>query len=59
MATQPTRANGQPATGIYLADSVTGVARAFGLLVITCTGDRFSANNRIDNAALGGIQTSA
>jgi hypothetical protein len=38
---------------------VTGVARAFGLLVITCTGDRFSANNRIDNAALGGIQTSA
>ena len=38
---------------------MTGVARAFGLLVITYTGDRISANNRIDNTALGGIQTSA
>lgn len=39
----PVPARTQPATGVYLADSATGVARAFGLLVITCIGDRISA----------------
>jgi len=47
-----TRANGQPALAIYLRDPVNGVARAFGLLVLTLTGDRVSAMTRFDNAAL-------
>jgi RNA polymerase sigma-70 factor (ECF subfamily) len=47
-----TRANGQPALAIYLRDPVNGVARAFGLLLLTLTGDRVSAMTRFDNAAL-------
>ncbi len=47
-----TRANGQPALAIYLRDPVNGVARAFGLLVLTLTGDRVSVMTRFDNAAL-------
>ena len=47
-----TRANGQPALAIYLRDPVNGVARAFGLLVLTLTGDRVSAMTRFDNTAL-------
>ena len=47
-----TRANGQPALAIYLRDPVNGVARAFGLLVLTLTGGRVSAMTRFDNAAL-------
>jgi RNA polymerase sigma-70 factor (ECF subfamily) len=31
----PTRANGQPALGMYVADPHTGVYRAHGLLVVT------------------------
>lgn len=48
----PTRANGQPAFGVYLRDPLTSVAHAFGLLVITLTGDRISAITRFDNAVL-------
>ena len=48
----PTRANGQPAFGVYLRDPVSAVARAFGLLVVTVAGDRVSAITRFDNAAL-------
>ena len=47
-----TRANGQPALAIYLRDPVNGLARAFGLLVLTLTGDRVSVMTRFDNAAL-------
>jgi RNA polymerase sigma-70 factor (TIGR02960 family) len=47
-----TRANGQPALAVYLRDPVNGVARAFGLVVLTLTGDRVSAMTRFDNAAL-------
>jgi hypothetical protein len=47
-----TRANGQPALAIYLCDPVNGVARAFGLLVLTLTGDRVSAMTRFGNTAL-------
>jgi RNA polymerase sigma-70 factor (TIGR02960 family) len=49
----PTRANGQPAFGVYLGDPLTGVWRAFGVLVITLAGDRISAITRFDNAVLG------
>ncbi|HET9102982.1 MAG TPA: RNA polymerase subunit sigma-70 [Solirubrobacteraceae bacterium] len=39
----PTRANGQPALGLYLADRTTGVFRAYALLVVTTAGDRIAA----------------
>ena len=39
----PTRANGQPALGTYLADPHTGVFRSYGLLVVTITGERIGA----------------
>jgi len=39
----PTRANGQPAFGTYVADPHTGVYRAYGLLVVTIAGDRITA----------------
>jgi RNA polymerase sigma-70 factor (TIGR02960 family) len=48
----PTRANGQPAFAVYLRDEMTGIARAFGLLVITLAGSQISAITRFDNAAL-------
>jgi RNA polymerase sigma-70 factor (ECF subfamily) len=48
----PTRANGQPAFGVYLLDPLTQVAHAFGLFVITLAGDRVSAITRFDNTVL-------
>ena len=39
----PTRANGQPAVGLYLADPHASVYRAYGLQVITIAGDHISA----------------
>jgi RNA polymerase sigma-70 factor (ECF subfamily) len=39
----PTRANGQPAFGLYLADPHASVYRAYALLVITTAGDRVTA----------------
>jgi RNA polymerase sigma-70 factor (TIGR02960 family) len=39
----PTRANGQPAFGLYLADSRASVYRAYGLQVITTAGDHITA----------------
>ena len=47
-----TRANGQPAFGVYLRDPQTGVAHANGLLVLTLAGDRISAMTRFDNSVL-------
>jgi RNA polymerase sigma-70 factor (ECF subfamily) len=41
--TVPTRANGQPALGTYMADPHTGVFRAYGLLVVTIADDRITA----------------
>ncbi|HEY3945966.1 MAG TPA: sigma-70 family RNA polymerase sigma factor [Solirubrobacteraceae bacterium] len=38
----PTRANGQPAFGCYLPDPHAPTARAYGLMVLTLTGDRVS-----------------
>jgi RNA polymerase sigma-70 factor (TIGR02960 family) len=48
----PTRANGQPAYGVYLCDPHTQMARAFGLFVITLSGDRISAITRFDSGVL-------
>ncbi|MFC1437010.1 RNA polymerase subunit sigma-70 [Streptacidiphilus sp. N1-10] len=39
----PTRANGQPAFGLYLADPHADVHRAYCFLVITTAGDRIAA----------------
>jgi RNA polymerase sigma-70 factor (TIGR02960 family) len=39
----PTRANGQPAFGMYLADPHASVYRAYSLLVIATAGDRITA----------------
>jgi RNA polymerase sigma-70 factor (TIGR02960 family) len=49
----PSRANGQPAFGIYLRDPHGEFWRAFGLLVITIRGDRVSAITRFENAVTG------
>ena len=39
----PTRANTQPAFGLYLRDQHTPVAHAAGLLVLTLQGDQIAA----------------
>ena len=39
----PTRANGQPAFGCYLRDAHTSVGHAYGLMVLTLSGDRVAA----------------
>ena len=39
----PTRANGQPAFGCYFPSPDTGIARPYGLLVLTLEGERISA----------------
>ncbi len=48
----PTRANGQPAFGVYVRDPATGVFRANGMLVITLAGDRIRAMTRFDNSVI-------
>jgi RNA polymerase sigma-70 factor (TIGR02960 family) len=47
----PTRANGQPAFGVYLRAS-TGIRHGTGLFVLTLTGDRICAFTRFDNSVL-------
>jgi len=47
-----TRANGQPAFGLYLLDPHTPVLHANGLLVLTLTGDQINAITRFDNSVL-------
>lgn len=39
----PTRANGQPAFGCYLRDPHAPIARAYGLMVLTLSGDHVTA----------------
>jgi RNA polymerase sigma-70 factor (ECF subfamily) len=46
----PTRANGQPAFGVYLRDPSTRLAHAMGLFVITLSGSRVSAMTRFDTS---------
>ena len=45
----PTRANGQPAFGLYLADPHASVYRAYSLLVITTAGDHITAITGFNN----------
>jgi RNA polymerase sigma-70 factor (TIGR02960 family) len=47
-----TRANGQPAFGVYVRDPQANLARANGLLVLTLAGDRICAMTRFDNSVL-------
>jgi RNA polymerase sigma-70 factor (ECF subfamily) len=49
----PTRANGQPAFGLYIRDPQTPVAHAIGILVLTLAGSQISAvTGFLDNSAL-------
>lgn len=47
-----TRANGQPAFGLYLPDPHAPVLHVGGLLVLTLAGDRISAITRFDNSVM-------
>jgi RNA polymerase sigma-70 factor (ECF subfamily) len=50
----PTRANGQPAFGLYIRDPRAPVAHATGILVLTLAGSQISAvTGFLDNSALG------
>ena len=48
----PTRANGQPAFGVYVRDPQAGVARAVGLLVATLAGRQLSELTRFETSVL-------
>src|SRR5262249_38045172 len=48
----PTRANGQPALGMYLRASKGGLRHGTGLFVLTLAGDRICAMTRFDNSVL-------
>jgi RNA polymerase sigma-70 factor (ECF subfamily) len=48
----PTRANRQPAFGVYVQDPATGVFRANGMLVLTLAGGRIRAMTRFDNSVI-------
>jgi len=49
----PTRANGQPAFGLYIRDPHAPVAHANGILVLTLAGRQISAVTGFpDNSAL-------
>jgi RNA polymerase sigma-70 factor (TIGR02960 family) len=48
----PTRANGQPAFGVYVQDPATGVFHANGMLAVTLAGDRIRAITRFDNSVI-------
>ncbi len=48
----PTRANGQPAFGVYVRAPTGGIRHGTGLYVLTLTGDRIGAITRFDNSAL-------
>ena len=47
-----TRANGQPAFGLYVQDPMTDVAHAHGMLVLTLAGGRIRAMTGFDNSVL-------
>jgi hypothetical protein len=38
----PTRANGQPAFGVYLPDAHAAISHAYSLIVLTLEGDRIA-----------------
>jgi RNA polymerase sigma-70 factor (ECF subfamily) len=47
-----TRANRQPAFGLYVREPHAGVSHANGLMVLTLAGDQISAIDRFDNGVL-------
>jgi RNA polymerase sigma-70 factor (ECF subfamily) len=47
-----TRANGQPAFGVYARDPWARIRHAVGLLVLTLTGDQICAMTRFDTSVL-------
>ena len=51
-----TRANGQPAFGLYLPDPHAGILHAMGLLVLTLAGDNISAITRFDTSVLSSFR---
>jgi hypothetical protein len=48
----PTRANAQPAFGVYVRDPQAPILHAAGLLVLTLAGDRICAMTRFDTSML-------
>jgi RNA polymerase sigma-70 factor (TIGR02960 family) len=48
----PTRANGQPAFGLYVSDPRARIRHGTGLLVLTLAGDRICAMTRFDTSML-------
>jgi RNA polymerase sigma-70 factor (ECF subfamily) len=48
----PTRANGQPAFGLYIEDPHARVLHANGLIVLTLAGDKICNITRFDNSVL-------
>ena len=48
----PTRANGQPAFGLYVFSPISRVAHAFSLIVVTLAGDRVSAITRFESGVM-------
>jgi RNA polymerase sigma-70 factor (TIGR02960 family) len=48
----PTRANGQPAFGVYLFSPISRVPHAFGLIVVTLAGDRVSAITAFESGVM-------
>ncbi len=48
----PTRANGQPAFGVYVRDPHAAVLHANGLIVLTLAGDQVSTITRFDASVL-------
>jgi RNA polymerase sigma-70 factor (ECF subfamily) len=48
----PTRANGQPAFGVYIRDPGSTVFHAIGLLVLTLAGSQISEMARFDTSVL-------
>jgi RNA polymerase sigma-70 factor (TIGR02960 family) len=48
----PTRANGQPAFGVYVGDDRDGIFRAVGLLVVTFAGERVAKLTRFETSVL-------
>jgi RNA polymerase sigma-70 factor, ECF subfamily len=50
--TVPTRANGQPAFGLYIQDPHAEVLHANGLMVLTLAGHQISVMTRFDNTVL-------
>ncbi len=48
----PTRANGQPAFGLYVFSPLSRVAHAFGLIVVTLAGGRVSAITAFESGVM-------